>query len=133
MRIVYALSLVLLIFHLGSTADARAQSARRGSYYNRMTTGSGHAAMAVERGVGVGSLERTSARSSVGSDLLSPYSSHATTAYSSEPPAERPAPRPLSRPTPKNYYPTARIGQSVNRNVGGGHHCTPSRAGALGR
>ena len=125
MRIVHALILVVLASQLGSTAGARAQSARRGMYYNRMTTARGHASAALERGGGVGTLEPTSARSAPNLDLLSPYSPRASTAYSSEPPVARPAPRPLPRPVSRNYYPTARSGQT--------RHCTPSRARAFGR
>lgn len=136
MRIVYALSLSVLAFQLGSSGDARAQSARRGPYYNRTATTRGHAGMAVERGVG--SLDRTSSLSAPNLDPLSPYRSRAATAYSSAPPvARRPMPRPLPQPVPRNYFPSARVGQSMNNNNSvmgsGGRHCTPSRAGSLGR
>ncbi|MDR3620740.1 MAG: hypothetical protein P4L85_15415 [Paludisphaera borealis] len=134
MRIAYALSLVVLAALFGSSAEARAQAARRGPYYSRTATTRGHAGMAPERGAG--SLETTAAVSAANYDPLRPYSSHpsdASTRYSSEPQVA-PTPRPQQRPIARNYYPTARIGQSANLNVGAGRrHCTPSRAGSLGR
>jgi len=131
MRIACALSLVVLAAYFGPAVDARAQSVRRGPYYGRTTTTHGRAGMAVGRGVG--SLEQTTAVSTANLDPLRPYSSHASGGYTSEPPVA-PAPRPQPRPVARNFYPTARIGQSMNRNTGGGRpHCTPSRAGSLGR
>jgi hypothetical protein len=135
MRIAYAASLVVLASLFGPTDESRAQSARRGPYYGRTTTTRGRAGMALERGIG-SSLEQTSATPSQG-DPLRPYSSKpvgTSSSYSSEP-RPTPSPRPLPRPVARNFFPTARIGQSVNSNMtpAGRRHCTPSRAGSLGR
>jgi len=137
MRTAFALSLLVLAAHFGPSAEARAQSARRGPYYSRTATTRGRSGMSIERGVG--SFEATSAVETANLDLLAPYTSRPTVAsgtYSSEPrvaPPPSPRPRP---PVPRNFYPTARVGQSTNSNVilgGGRRHCTPSRGGSLGR
>lgn len=135
MRIAYALSVVVLAAHFGSSDEARAQSARRGPYYSRTSTTRGHAGMAVERGIQ--SAEGVSPVAARRLDPLAPYTSRpagAANSYSSEPQVA-PRPRP-QRPVARNFYPAARIGQFSNSNVvmgGGGRHCTPSRAGSLGR
>jgi hypothetical protein len=134
MKTAYVLGPVVFAALVGVSVEARAQApARRGPYYGRTMTTRGRSGLALERGIGA--VEGTSAATP---DPLGPYTSRPSGAagrYSSEPPPPQPAPtRPQPRPIARNYYPTARIGQSANLNVGAGRrHCTPSRAGFLGR
>jgi len=134
MKTAYVLGPVAFAALLSVSVEARAQApARRGPYYSRTATTRGRSGLSLERGIG--SVEGTSAAAP---DPLSPYTarpSGASGRYSSESFPPPPAPtRPPQRPVARNYYPTARIGQGANLNVAAGRrHCTPSRAGFLGR
>jgi hypothetical protein len=134
MKTAYVFAPVVFAALGGVSVEARAQApARRGPYYDRTMTTRGRSGLALERGIG--SVEGTSAATL---DPLSPYTSRPSGAagrYSSEPLPRQPSPaRPQQRPVARNYYPTARIGQSRNLNVGAGRrHCTPSRVSFLGR
>ncbi len=129
MRITHAICLVFFAALIGPIANVRAQS-QRGPYYNRTTTIRGGDDRAAVSG-----SETPSAATRFGIDPLRPYTNGTPTASSGNRHSSQPRePRAVAMPRPepplaRNYYPTARFGQSPNRNVRS--HCTPSRGGAF--
>ncbi|WP_337173636.1 hypothetical protein [Paludisphaera sp.] len=127
MNVARFLGVAAIVALCPSGLDARAQQSAPASHFGRTTSASADGPAPGRRAA----APRRATAPRPTADPLAPYTSRPVAAYRSSPIATPPEP-PRPRVTPRNYYPTARVGRYTSPTLHVGGRCVPSRGSVLG-